>query len=118
MRFQKNAKNDCMYTTYLPPFAKNHVFFMENLTTSMIFGRIFLSNQIHKISFSICLWASDPFLIDLIKIHQLKGLKPKNKGYTKSYERFVMDKKVCLMILNSFSTIVSNIIRYTYLISY
>ena len=33
------------------------------------------------------------YLIDFSKVYRLKGLKPKNKGLTKSSERFDLTKK-------------------------
>ena len=33
------------------------------------------------------------YMIDFIKIYRLKGLEPKNKGETKSFERFDLTKK-------------------------
>ena len=42
---------------------------------------IFSSNQIiHKISFSLCFWASDPLINRFSKINQKIGLNPKTKG--------------------------------------
>ena len=55
-----------------------------NLTLTHIFSW----NQIvHKISFSLCFWASDP-LMNFTKIYWIKVLKPE-----KSYEKFDLTKK-------------------------
>ena len=49
----------------------------------------FASNQIiHKILFSLWFWASDLLFDNFSKIYRLKGLEPKNKDLTKSYEQF------------------------------
>ena len=37
-------------------------------------------------------------LVDFTKFFQLNGLKPKNKGQTKSYERFDLTKKCVLYV--------------------
>ena len=41
-------------------------------------------------------WLQTLLLLDFTKIFQLKGLKPKNKGYTNFYECCDLTKKVYL----------------------
>ena len=61
---------------------------------------LFSSNRnIHKCSYGLCFWASDPLIENSNKIFQSKGLKPKYKGQTNFYECCDFTKKVCLMCI-------------------
>ena len=58
----------------------------------------FLSNRnIHKSSYDLCFWASDPLIDRFYENPSIKGLKPKDKGQTNCYECCVLTKKGYLL---------------------
>ena len=51
------------------------------------------NHNIHKSSYGLCFWASDPLIEYFKKILKLKSLKSKNKSHTDFYECFDLTKK-------------------------
>ena len=79
---------------------------------------VFSSNHnIHKSSYGLRFWASDPLFEEFIKFHQLKilnskiylskGLKPKNKGHTNFYQCCDLTKKSISSVLDYLAAIES-----------
>ena len=60
----------------------------------------FSSNQIvHRFRLTFVFGLQTYHLIDFSKIYQLKGLEPKNKGKTNSYEQFDLTKNMSSLLV-------------------